>query len=101
MKHSKENKMGLLALAVFFIAMNVSGCASHSKTVHTETVGNPPAQGVVVQQETTTSTTDHREYGILGGAFHVVVLPRRARWRRRVFGTRREGGPGRVLDSSQ
>ncbi len=57
----------------FVIAVSVlSGCASHSKIVHTETVSNPPAQTVVVEQQTTKTTAESHDSGILGGAFHVV-----------------------------
>lgn len=77
MKYSKANQIkkmsGLTMVAVFFLALNVmSGCASHSKTVHTETVSNPSSQTVVVEKETTNTTSEKKDYGILGGAFHVV-----------------------------
>lgn len=66
-------KTNIFAVLILFAALNVvSGCAGSSRTVSAETVSNPPVQTVVVEKETTHTAVAPRDYGILGGAFHVV-----------------------------
>ena len=74
MNTKKGKKRSLMLIAVCLLAGTlVTGCASHTESVHKETVSSPasPAtQTVTVDKQVT--TTEHHDYGILGGAFHVV-----------------------------
>lgn len=71
LKSMFTKKSVLLLAVVFFMSLNVlTGCARSSKSVTTETVSSPHSQTTTVEKETHTS--DDHDYGILGGAFHVV-----------------------------
>ncbi len=68
MKPSQKKTMVLLMVFALLLGL-AAGCTSHSKT-YSSTSTDADSQTVV--QESRTSTGEQHDYGILGGAFHVV-----------------------------
>lgn len=77
MKNKKEEKRKnrvVMSFAVLLLSLSLitTGCAGRSETVHKETVSSPNSQTVTTVHEEKVKTDDGRDFGILGGAFHVV-----------------------------
>ena len=66
---NSQKKLGALFIILVLTLTSTIGCTSHSKTYKNESTD---AAGQTVVQETETTTTEHRDYGIVGGAFHLV-----------------------------